>query len=251
MASVFHQRLRRAVTNSGLSERAISQAVGRSGPYLTNLFRTESTPDFMTGMELCKVLQISPDYLFGQASDLNIEPQNKSALISQEVDHLVDAIAYQAVRRAQERGGELSTDAFLDWWRRSGGRISELGKFDQFVDIFFEPNSASGTVNPYRLSTDSLAVRSFGTRDLDQFTSVVQFLGEGINLKIREDHLKTAHGMRPQIDHMEMDAALPHGGRACASYRRILVPLVGPTGETYVGNYSMVIETLPPQSDEK
>jgi len=248
---MFHKRLRRAVANSGLSERAISQAVGRSGPYLTNLFRSGSTPDFLTGMELCKVLQITPDYLFGQASDLSIAPERDAALISQEVNFLVDAIAYQAVRRAQERGGELSTDAFLDWWRSSGGRISEMEKFDQFVDVFFTPDDGGQTVNPFRLSSDSLAVRTFGTSDASQFTSIVQHLGEGFNLKIRDDHLKTAHGMRPQIDHMDMDAALPNGVRVQGSYRRILVPLVGPTGETYVGNYSMVIDRLPSQDASK
>lgn len=64
-ASILKTRLREEIRNSGLTTVEIAKAIGVSPEMVTQYCTTKKLPKLDTFAELCKVLNVSADYLLG------------------------------------------------------------------------------------------------------------------------------------------------------------------------------------------
>lgn len=65
MENVFKQRLYEEIRNSKLTNREIAEKIGVSPEMVTQYYTTKKLPKLDTFMRLCKVLDVSADYLLG------------------------------------------------------------------------------------------------------------------------------------------------------------------------------------------
>ena len=111
----FRRALRRARESCGLSQRAVGEAVGRTGSAVWQWEEGRGAPDYATVAKLEEVLELAP----GSLAKL-------LGYVSPEVDGPVSVVeAVNADPRLNDRGRELLTSVYRWLVRQGGGKRSK------------------------------------------------------------------------------------------------------------------------------
>ncbi len=65
MEEIFKQRLLEEIKQSGLTNKELAEKIGVSPEMITQYYTTKKLPKLDTFTKLCKVLNVSSDYLLG------------------------------------------------------------------------------------------------------------------------------------------------------------------------------------------
>ncbi|MDJ0826810.1 MAG: helix-turn-helix transcriptional regulator [Rhodobacter sp.] len=237
--SGFHHRLDQKILEAGLSYRELSLRIGRGETYIATMVRNRNDPGLSTVVDICDALGI-------ELADLtdNGTPQagRLVTLGSQDVDDIAEALiaaAAERARRALNAGGVHPTiDDLLEWWHSNGGRLENFDQFREKVDLFAAPSHTAVMPVPVQLGHDSLVAQKFGLHDENHLAELLPQLDDRRTKMIVDAHKEAASG-RPVLSVEQLDVVLPSGNTEIhAKYKRLLLPVHDPSGNTLVLNYS-------------
>lgn len=103
-------RIEQLRNNRGMSKRLLSESIGKSSTYLTDLTRHNSLPSMGDFFAICEVLEITPEHFFSTSSRdyqlfFSLYCALEKIMPAHDLEVLVDALAkmdkkdYEAIRR--------------------------------------------------------------------------------------------------------------------------------------------------------
>lgn len=236
----FHRFLPAALKRRGLSPRAASLKIGRSPPYLSTVCREAMEPTMGVLVDLANLMEISLDDLVRGRDPLavSMDPGPIAALHSSSA-----MFAAYAARHAREalafRADEPNLEDFIAWYMSHNGNMSDLGRLDQFIDVYDVPDPGSLYPVLFKMGPKSLAARTIGNPSTARLKSLLALSPPMIRKMVVSAHTKThVHGI--YFSPEKIDFPIDNGDRVSLRYFRALFR--GKSGRrTYILNFSKVI----------
>jgi hypothetical protein len=128
-------------------------------------------------------------------------------------------------------------DAVLSWWHSTGGVLTGIENFEQYVEIFSPPDSAALRPIPRKMGRQSLAARELNITTVEQLDGIFESSEPAVARSVALAHAGVLEG-QPKLSFHSILIDLSTGQLVKLSYMRLLLPVRDGDGQQYVMNYS-------------
>lgn len=239
--SIFHQRLRQLIRESGLKDSDVSKQVGRGTAYISNMINTEADPGFSVIIRICDLFDVTPDYFIGRESRSEISEIIDQNVLETHAEMLVQISLTQARKRLLNRTPHPSLDEVMNWWHRNRQSYDHNEAIAAFFDVYLPPDQ-SGLPRIVAVGRESLATRSIGVQSVEKLRTVYQDLGPDHLKGIVDAHLEAHEQKNPLLTVENINIVLPDKRRLTIDYKRLLLSVRTVKGDQFVINYSSPID---------
>ena len=239
----FHHRLKTLIQSSDYDYKSLSLKIGQGERYISNLLSNKSDPGYSSVVKICSALGLTPNQIAGLDDQITLAGADMDTrVVSAHAERILSAVTKEAHRKLATRGAQPLLDDVLTWWHQQSGVLSNFDALSEHVDLYRAPLPDARIPDPFKIGEQSLATRSFGIHSTEHlrhlFTTFDTKLSESVTLA----HVETTKG-DPQLSIQEIDVTLPgHSFPLRFVYKRLLLPVKDPAGNTYVLNYSQALE---------
>lgn len=257
--SSFYHRLDEKIMEAGLSYRDLSLRIGKGETYVSTMIRNRNDPGLSTVVDICQVLDIRLEALLteGSAEHCPVDgnpfessldddadaPTVTSFNLNEIADDLIAALLDRAERQGNRPGPDMSLDELMSWWTAHGGRLENVDKFLEKIDLFAPPESCSDLPVPARLGSGSLVAKEFKLEDEDHLRKLLVDLDKGFCRSIADSHREALAG-KPVLTVESINVEDPLSGEMVkVKYNRLLLPVHDFSRSRFVLNYSQPVNS--------
>ena len=220
-----------------MSVRFAAETCGINYRTLHSALSDERDLSFSTLERLSAGLNIDFAYFSDSAPSVALEEQrDKDKSVDDALRQTRDSFD-RTFREAAYAGRRVTLDRFLNWWVSNNGRLENFEGVSTHVDLFAPPGRGSKTIDPVQIAPDSLATKSFASRNVDDLKQTLSGFSGACNRKLVDAHVEALDRGEPVITHPVLDETLRDGRPFVRQYRRVLAP-VYVESRVLVANYS-------------
>lgn len=234
--SYFFGNLARLIAAAHVTPRQLSAEIGRNPDFVGELMRRRASPDLDVVYALAQALSVDVADLLRPGPSFAFVAENTRNYWAERVAEGVLATALEESR--QRTAFEAPTiDAVLNWWHVNGGLLTDMDKFDQYVELFARPDTANPRPIPRRMGSRSLAARELGITTIEQLNGIFESSEPAVARSVAMAHASVIDG-QPRLSFHSILADMSNGQFVKMSYMRLLLPVRDGDGQRYVLNYS-------------
>lgn len=239
--SIFHQRLRQLIRESGMKDSEVSKRVGRGTAYISNLINKEADPGFSVIIRICDLFDVTPDYFIGREPRAEVSEIIYQNQIDSVAEMLVQNSLAQARKRLLNRSPNPTLDEVMNWWHRNRESYEHSDAIVAFFDVYSPPDQ-SRLPRIVSMGRESLATRSIGIQSVEKLRRVYQDLGPDHLKGIVDAHVETHSRQNPLLTIENINVVLPDKRRMPLDYKRLLLPVTNTKGNEFIINYSSPVD---------
>jgi len=232
----FFGNLLRLLGEAGLTKRRLSISIGKPPGFLDGLFQNRTPPDLLVVYGIAGVLKVD-------VADL-LRPGPRFGLTSNGVrNYWAERTAEEYLQAALNRSREAASfeaptfDALLNWWHANSGRLVDLDRISNYIELFEPPDAADLRPIPFKLGRESLAARELGLSRPEHLQEIFDQSEPDVARSVALAHLEVAGG-QPKLSCHTILANMMNCNVVEMIYNRLLLPVKDGDGRTYVLNYS-------------
>ena len=234
--SYFFGNLARLLAEARITPRQLSAEIGRDPDYVSDITRRRSSPDLEAVYGIAEALKVDVADLLRPGPSFGFTACQPGKYWAEQVAEKVLAEALEESR--QRSDFEAPTfDAVLNWWHSTGGLLTEMENFEQYIEIFSPPDSAAMRPVPKSMGTQSLAARELNISTIEQLDGIFERSEPAVAHTVALAHAGVLDG-QPQLSFHSILIDLSSGQLVKLSYIRLLLPVHDGDRQRYVVNYS-------------
>lgn len=221
-------RLTELIKTSGQSESALSLAIGRNRGWLSHRLRNGTVPNFVdmslianiAGFDLSDLLPSDP----GGATSTDF--------------------TYEFTQDLQARFGFDRPDAhaIIKWHLDNNGILQDHDWFEEYIELFAEPDLEIMTPRPVFLGRSSIAARLLKLQSIEEFQKFIEFFDEASRTTVAQEHNAFLKNQRVSIEPRRYAYQVSPGHSGTISLLRVLLPVRSQSNEKLIMNFSVPTE---------
>lgn len=232
----FFGNLSRLMNEARIPPRQLSNEIGRDPDYVTDIIHQRRPPDLEAVYGLAEALRVDVADLLRPGPSFGFAARQPGRYWAEKVAEKVLATALDENRHRTDF--EPPTfDAVLNWWHVTGGVLTEMESFEQYVEIFSPPDTSAMRPVPRRMGGRSLAARELNISTVDQLDGIFRSSEPTVARSVAMAHAAVLEG-QPQLSFHSILIDLSTGRLVKLSYIRLLLPVRDGDGQRYIMNYS-------------
>lgn len=223
--SEFHRKLELLIEKSGQSKAKLADNIGLSHATLSNMLNNKRTPSLSTLIKICKLFDVSADYLLSLSSDgeRSFREVNDYYLAG-DAELVLEQAIELARRRRSPADNRPAIEQVMRWWQAADADFEHEPSILNFCDVYDPEYAAnSGEPLPVELGSKSLASQHMRVAKPCELTAVLNALGAERKRDIAASQVSAAR--KPLITVESIDVkANADAGRVRGTYLRLLLP---------------------------
>lgn len=234
--SYFFGNLSRLMNEARITPRQLSNEIGRNPDFVSDIIHRRCSPDLEAVYGIADALRVDVADLLRPGPSFGFTARQPGKYWAEQLAEKVLASALDDSRQGREF--EPPTfDAVLNWWHSTGGVLTELESFEQYVEIFSPPDGAAMRPVPTRIGKQSLAARELNISTVEQLDGIFKSSEPAVARSVAMAHADVLEG-QPKLSCHSILIDLSSGQLVKLSYMRLLLPVRDGDGQKYVMNYS-------------
>jgi hypothetical protein len=234
--SYFFGNLSRLIHEARIPPRQLSAEIGRDADFVTDVIHRRRPMDLEAVYALSEALKVDVADLLRPGASFGFAAREPGKYWAEKVAEKVLASALEDNRQRSEYEPP-SFDAVLNWWHATGGLLTNIESFEQYVEIFSPPDEAALRPVPKRLGARSLAARELNISTVEQLSGIFENSEPAVARSVALAHAGVLEG-QPKLSFHSILIDLSTGQLVKLSYFRLLLPVRDGDGQRYVMNYS-------------
>ena len=234
--SYFFGNLSRLMNEARITPRQLSTEIGREPDYLSDVIQRRRWPDLEAVYGIAEALKVDVADLLRPGPSFGFTARQPGKYWAEQLAEKVLAGALEESR--QRTDFEPPTfDAVLNWWHSTGGLLTGIENFEQYVEIFSPPDSVAMRPVPKRMGRQSLAARELNISTVEQLDGIFESSEPAVARSVALAHAGVLEG-QPKLSFHSILIDLSTGQLVKLSYMRLLLPVRDGNGQRYIMNYS-------------
>ena len=218
--------LRAQITRAGISERALSIAIGRNPGWLNSLLKRGAVPNALDWHKMAVALNCGMEDLFKK-------PEVTSPRTS------IQIMSDQITRIRRDRGFDRpEIYQVIAWHSQSQGRIRQDDWLREYYELFAIPGPAAKTPDPKFVGQRSLTALELQLGSCDELRRFFESSDLALRQHTAETHRRVFGTGKPDLSSKNIEFVVGGAITVRVEYMRILLPVRDEKDAPYILNYS-------------
>ena len=227
---ILQTNIRHRLAAAGLSESALSVAIGRNRGWLGALLSRDAAPNAVDIKRIADHLSCSVDALFTPLTPSR--SRNPQEIFSDRTKALQKHRGYD----------RPEVHDIFRWYVANNGTLRNHDEIGEYFDLFKTPDIVNHQLAPYKMGKKSLVAVEFGLQTTEELEIVLKNSHLDVRQEVAIAHYRVMETGKPSTASIKTEAKFSSAVRIIFEYIRLLLPVTASCGERFILNFASPIQ---------